>query len=114
MRIARIIGAVLIALSVALLPAAGGAAFKLKSQDITETSGSETEHDCCPPGSDPCDMAVDGCGSMATCALKCFSFAAGLASPLTDPWTLASRLPVLEDHGLRSHTGSPPFRPPRL
>ena len=114
MGIARIIWAALIALSVALLPAAGGAAFKLKPTDITETSGSEPEHDCCPPGSDPCDMAVDGCGSMATCALKCFSFATGFGAPLTDPWMLSSRLPLLENDGLRSQTGSPPFRPPRV
>jgi hypothetical protein len=114
MGIARIIGAALIAVSVAMLPAAGGAAFKLKPPDITETSGSEPEHACCPPATDPCDMAMDGCGSMAACALKCFSFAAGLASPLTYGWTLAGSLPLLESNGLHSQTGSPPFRPPRI
>jgi hypothetical protein len=56
---------------------------------------------------------MDTCGSMATCALKCFSFATGLTSPLTDPWALASSLPLLESRSLRSQTGSPPFRPPR-
>ena len=119
MALARTILALLIAASVAVLPAAGAAAFKLKSQDATEMSAGESMqdepmHDCCPPEANPCDKAMDVCASMATCALKCFSGATFGSSPLSFPLTLASVMPLFESGDFHSQTGSPPFRPPRV
>jgi hypothetical protein len=114
MAFARTIFALLIAASVALLPAAGAGAFTLKSQDATEMSATEPTHDCCPPAANPCDKAMDDCGTMATCALKCFSCSTGVSSPLSFPLTLASVMPLFESGDFYSQTGSPPFRPPRI
>jgi hypothetical protein len=124
MALARTILALLIAASVAVLPAAGAAAFKLKSQDATEMSAGksmqdepmhdESMHECCPPEANPCDKAMDTCASMATCALKCFGYSTGPSSPLSFPLTFASVMPVFESGDFHSQTGSPPFRPPRV
>jgi hypothetical protein len=115
MAFARTIFALLIAASVAILPAAGAAAFKLKPQDAaTEMSADEPTHDCCPPSANPCDKAMDDCGTMASCALKCFSSSAGVSSPLSFPLTLGSVMPLFEGGDFHSKTSSPPFRPPRI
>ncbi len=119
MAFARTILAFLIALSVVMLPAAGGAAFKLKLQDGSEQVGVEMSavepmDDCCPHMANPCGQAMDDCGSMATCALTCLSFAGGVSSPLVYSLTLATILPLFESGGFRSQTSSPPFRPPRV
>ena len=65
MRIARTILALLIILSVAMLPASSGA---LKTSDMTETAVMADMPDCCPGKINPCDKAMDECQSMATCA----------------------------------------------
>ena len=114
MALARTIFALLIAMSVAILPAAGSAAFKLKSQDATEMSAGESMHDCCPPAADPCDKAMDDCGTMATCAMKCFGYSAVASSPLSFPLAFAGVMPLFESGDFHSQTGSPPFRPPRV
>lgn len=57
---------------------------------------------------------MDGCGSMAACALKCFSYAGGVSSPLGYSLTLAEVLPPRQSDAVRSQIGSPPFRPPRV
>jgi hypothetical protein len=119
MAFARTIWALLIAASVALLPAAGAAAFKLKSQDATEMSAGESMHDgpmhdCCPPAANPCDKAMNDCGTMATCAMKCFSSSAVASSPLSFPLELAGVMSPFESSDFHSQTGSPPFRPPRI
>jgi hypothetical protein len=114
MAFARTIWALLIAASVALLPAAGAAAFKLKSQDATEMSATEPMHDCCPPEANPCDKAMDDCGTMATCAVKCFSCSTFASSPLSFPLQLAGVMAPFECSDFHSQTGSPPFRPPRV
>ena len=124
MALARTILALLIAASVAVLPAAGAAAFKLKSQDATEMSARESMqdesmqdepmHDCCPPEANPCDKAMDNCASMATCALKCFSGATFASSPLSFPLKLAGVMPLFDGTNHNSQSGSPPFRPPRI
>src|SRR5215472_3423310 len=113
MAFARTILAMLIALSLALLPAAAGAAFTLKAQDATEMSAAEPMHDCCPPKANPCDKTTDDCGSMAACAMKCFGYS-GDASPLVYLPTHADAVPLFESGDFHSQTGSPPFRPPRV
>jgi len=113
MSLTRTILAILIALSVAMLPAASGAAFTLKVQDETEMSAVEPMHDCCPPKANPCDKTTEDCGSMAACAMKCFGYS-GSASPLMYLPTHADTMSVFESSHFRSQTGSPPFRPPRV
>ena len=122
MRFARTILAILIALSVAMLPAAGAAAFTPKSAPMNmqamQMSASEPMHDCCPgeanPNNNPNNKAMDDCGSAAACALKCFSFVGGVRSPLGYSLTFAERVPPRQSDAVRSLTGSPPFRPPRV
>ena len=114
MSFARTIFALLIALSVALLPAVGGAAFKLKSQKMTEMSAAEPMDDCCPHAATLCDKTMGDCGSMAACTLNCLGFAGGVSSQLVYPVTLANTVPLFESGVLRSEMGSLPFRPPRV
>jgi hypothetical protein len=114
MRIGRTLLAALISLSVTMLPAAGGLAVKSISHDAMEMSADEPMDDCCPHAANPCDKAMGDCTSMATCPLKCFSFAGSDSSPHVYPGTLANVLPWLESNSFRSQTSSPPFRPPRV
>jgi len=113
MAIVRTILAMLIALSVAILPAASSAAFILKAQDATEMSAADPMHDCCPPKVNPCDKTTDDCASMAACAMKCFGYS-GSTSPLMYLPTHADTVTLFESGNFHSQTGSPPFRPPRL
>jgi hypothetical protein len=112
MSIGRTILALLIALSVAMLPAAVGSGLGIKSADMTEMSSME-DMDCCPHKANPCDQ-MDGCTSMAACALHCFSFLGSASLPFAYPLALANRMPVLQDGNIHSQTSSPPFRPPRV
>jgi hypothetical protein len=77
MAFARTILALVTALAVAVLPAAGGAAVNAKSYHATEMTAAEPMDDCCPHAANGCDKAAHECTSMATCALHCFSFMAG-------------------------------------
>jgi hypothetical protein len=110
---ARTILALLIALSVAMLPAAGGAGVSSKSPEPAGMSVTEGMPDCCPPKADPCEKAMDDCAAMATCALKCFGFA-GTSSIIVFPSPFASMMIPLAANSFSSQTGSPPFRPPRI
>jgi hypothetical protein len=112
MAFARTILALMIVFSVALLPTAGAATFKLKPQEMTEMSASEPM-DCCPPAADPCKGMRD-CASMPACMVNCLSYAGGISSPLVYPVALAAVMLLFESADLHSHTGSPPFRPPRV
>src|SRR5437868_7672501 len=107
MNIGRTILALLIALSVAMLPAAGGAGLGLKSTDMAEMSDM-ADMDCCPHKTNPCDQ-MDGCASMATCALKCFTFAGSPSLPFVYPLALADQMPLLQSSDFRPQTSSPPF-----
>ncbi|HVI65283.1 MAG TPA: hypothetical protein VM910_22270 [Bradyrhizobium sp.] len=108
----RTILALLIGLSVAMLPAAGGAG--IKSPAPAGMSAMEDMSDCCPQNADPCAKAMDHCGTMATCALKCFSFVATASSIVVFPSTFASMVIPPAADPFASQTGSPPFRPPRI
>lgn len=113
MSIGRTILALLIALSVAMLPAAGGAGLGINSAEMPEMS-SMADMDCCPHKTNPCDQGMDGCTSMAACMANCLSYAPGMSSPLVYPVALAAVMPLFESGDLHSHMGSPPFRPPRV
>jgi hypothetical protein len=109
MSIIRTFFAVLIALSVAALPAVGGGAFASPSQDAAMASMDDCPHHQRAPS----DKAMDDCCAMAACALKCFNFSGFAVSDLVYPSRVATIEPPLVSEALRSHTGSPPFRPPR-
>ena len=120
MNIGRTILALLVALSVAMLPAAAGAGVGSKSphqagMSMTEDmSIAEGMHDCCPPKANPCGHAMDDCGSMAGCVLKSFSFAGTSSSVIVFPATSVKVIAPSEHNPFSSQTSAPPFRPPRL
>jgi hypothetical protein len=102
----------LIALAVAMLPAAGGAG--VKSPAPAGMSAMEDMPDCCPQKADPCEKAMVDCAAMATCTLKCFSFVGAASSIIVFPSTFASMTIPFAANSFASQTGSPPFRPPRI
>jgi len=115
MRIGRTLLAIVIALSVAMLPAASGFAAGSKTMAV---SVAEAMPDCGHHHHAPIDKTekrTNDCASMAGCALKCFNFTgitfAGIAfaSPAgaaLDPIRVSDDIPARMD-GL-------PFRPPRV
>jgi len=112
MRIARTIFALLLSLSVATLPMVGVVGATM-SADMADMVGMESMHDCCPHKANPCHKAMDDCQSMATCALKCFSFAPMSFATIFFPLApTGMRLP-LASNPLYSQAAIPPFRPPR-
>jgi hypothetical protein len=114
MSIGRTILALLIALSVAILPGAAGARLSVTSADMPGMSAMEDMPDCCPPMTNPCDKAMGDCASMAACALKCFSFAATSFSNIVFPSSAAKMQASIASNPFSSQTSSPPFRPPRV
>jgi len=114
MGIARTIVALLVAVSVAVLPAVGGAGLKPRPMQSAEVSVVEPMHDCCPPAMNPCDKASNDGACMAACASACFTFAGGASAPLVHPLRLTDMLPSSETGAFHSQVASPPFRPPRV
>jgi len=112
MNIARTIVAFLIALSVAMLPAAGSAAMSTKSPEVAGIDVTDDMSDCCPHKVSPCEKTMDDCGAMATCALKCFSFL-GTSAVIVCPSAFAKMTASFAANPFSSQAGSPPFRPPR-
>jgi hypothetical protein len=114
-RIGRTIIAVLLGLSVATLPAAGGFAASSKTM---ETSVSETMPDCNHHHNLPSDKTqktADDGACMAACALSCFNFTApGFAGIAFSQPASAALMPVRASIHVSSRMGSPPFRPPRI
>ena len=113
MNVGRTILALFVALSVAKLPVAAGAGVSSKSPNQADMSMTEGMHDCCPPMANPCDHAMDDCGSMAGCVLKSFSFAGTSSSVIVFPATSVKVIAPLEHNPFTSQMGTPPFRPPR-
>ena len=121
MKVARTIFALLIALSVAVLPAAGGAAAVAKSTEMSDMAAmadSETaaidDMDCCPHPANPSDKAMDKSACMAMCALSCFTFGGADVSAIIFPPHQARLIWALATNPFNAQTGSPPFRPPRV
>jgi len=108
MSIGRPLLIALIALAVALLPMAGGMALAMPHD------ASLTGHaDCCPHGK-PCEKKTDDCGSMAGCALKCFSFSGAMVSDaVVKPSPTADIAPVLDSLSFQSNRTAPLLPPPR-
>ncbi len=113
----RIMIAIIVAVSVAILPVAGVAASDVKSADMSVTHDMSAAHDmsdCCPPQTAPCDKAIDDCGCMAVCAGNCFSILGTAFSNLVFPIALAETMPSLASQTSGLQTSNLPFRPPRV
>jgi hypothetical protein len=104
MKFARTISAVLIAISIAFLPAAGGAAASTKPDEMSITN--QTDMPCCPPGD-------EGNGS-AACAFKCCNFMAIMSlTPVALSPTPEALLAFFSEGTLRGHI-TPPTHPPPI
>jgi hypothetical protein len=118
-RIVRTILAVVVAVSVAVLPATAGAlpAAKASETSVVEVALSAAMPVDCDhhaPARDRGSRAADDCATMAACAASCFNYA-GTVVPGVAPVPTASRLqPVVATALVVSKIGSPPFRPPRV
>src|SRR5262245_15969035 len=109
----RTIFAVLISVAVAILPAAGAAAFKLPDAGMTDMSAAEPMHNCCPDEDNPCDKSAHDCKFMAMCVLKCLNFWAASFSYVALPKTDKAAISLPVNAALHAHAVGPPFRPPR-
>jgi hypothetical protein len=113
MRYARFILACLIALSVAVLPAAAGVfAATAKLSDVAMSSSMP---DCCDHEVPPCDKPAGGMGHCATfsCMAKCFSYVGASSPGLLMPARIAD-LPNWTTDLVLLKICSPPFRPPQV
>ena len=115
MRIGRAIFAVLISVSVAMLPATIG--FAASVATAAEISAATAMPDCDHHHNAPDNKthkAVNGGACMADCAISCFGFTAtgyfgiSFSSPVSDVLK-----PVRVSDAISSRMGKPPFRPPR-
>jgi hypothetical protein len=126
MHLLRTMLALMIALSVALLPQAGSAALIVKSGPhvasgtmaksmAMDTDASDVMDECCPDHgkSKPCDQPTDRC-PMVFCAVQPVNLAATDPFRFDFPMTVATLLPLPADQVVALHAGSPPFRPPRV
>ena len=127
MRIAKIILALLVSFSVAIVPAAGGAAMFTQAADAAlqstgvDASGVASDPMAlaqpmdagCPHGKAPCDQGKN-CASTLMCAIHCFNFTAVEASEIAFPLTVAGKVLPSTERAVPSAIGAPPFRPPRI
>jgi hypothetical protein len=117
MAIARTILALLIAVSVVLLPIGGGAMMGMPAADMSApTSASisaDEPMDCCPNPAKQSEKSVGDCCAMAICAFKCFGGSEATFS-LAPPSVLADLLLPFATDQFRSQAAHPPFRPPRV
>ena len=114
-RIGRTILAFVVALSVAMLPAAAGFAAVSKTIDASVSEAMpDCEHHHHKLPSDQTQKTADDGACMAACALNCFSFTATTFSGIafSSPASAALK-PVYASSIFASQMGSPPFRPPR-
>ena len=107
----RAIFAVLITLSVAMLPVAGGVVAAHQSG----ASLTAPQPDCCARGM-PCEKkGTNGCGSLAGCVLKCSSFSTAVMEPaaVTPPASAMEKLALItQSFPFASY--NPPLPPPRV
>ena len=129
MRIAKIILALLVSFSVAIVPATGGAAMLTQgtlaastSQPMSvDASGMTSDpmamdqpmHDGCPHGKAPCDQGKN-CASTLMCARHCFNFTPVEGAEIVFPLTVAGKILSFTERAGPSAIGAPPFRPPRI
>ena len=113
MRIGRTILVLLVALSVAILPATAEAMVGLGSMaDAAADMSASEPMPCCPEDTDHGNKGA-GCASMAACALKCFNFSAVSFVQIPFSPIPAGAISPLPRRTFVSQIGSVPFRPPR-
>jgi hypothetical protein len=106
--------AFVIALSVAMLPAASATAVSGKSAEMAASGDMfAAMDDCCPDPTKPCDQGGNQCQSMA-CAHQSFSISNVAVLQLTYPSMPGHLLTTLTDQAAPLRAGNPPFRPPRV
>lgn len=104
---ARTIMATLIAVSVAMVPATGGAAVSTKPVEMSMPGNADMP--CCPG----CDDQ-DNSKSAVACALKCINFVGAILPAMVVPHPhLVEAAPLsFVNHMLHGHVSSPPTHPP--
>lgn len=107
----RTIFAVLIAIAVAVLPAARSFASMLPDAGPPAISGGEPMHDCCPDEANPCDKGAQGCAFMAACV--CSGFWVASYFHLVLPSSASASVSLPASVALPARPVGPPFRPPR-
>ncbi len=119
--------AVMIALSVALLPMAGSVASVVNSASQSSAAGTKgmamdeamasdmagAMDECCPDRAKPCDQPSGHC-TMACCCAAPLNLASTIAYRLDIPPFAGQLLPIPVDQTVALHSGRPPFRPPRV
>ena len=112
--VGRAILAIVISLSVAILPATVGYAV---NAGILEMSASAVMPDCDHghgASGDPMQKPAHDCACMAACALSCFNFTATACSDITFSSSASAALkPVHTADKLPVQMANAPFRPPR-
>jgi hypothetical protein len=103
--------ALLVALSVAMLPFASGVSVP-GSIDILASGSMPDGCDHAAPGD--ASKAGGDCASMAACAAKCFNYAGTLVPETAAVPIGLSVLPIPDSDLVVSQIGNPPFRPPRV
>jgi hypothetical protein len=116
-RIYRLILSLCIAASVAMLPGTFGNAAASQSKQSTEAtveiSNAHAKADCDRDEKKPEKPAI-GCDLSTACGLKCFGSTGVMPSIPLVHVLAADDLLVPISQAIRSETGSPPFRPPRV
>jgi hypothetical protein len=98
----RTILAAMIAMSVAMVPAMGGAAVSTKPVEMAMSDNADMP--CCTP---------DDCKGSITCALKCFNFVGAIfPATVSLPHLVDAAPPSFVDGELHGHVRSPPTHPP--
>jgi hypothetical protein len=126
MRLVRAMMALVIALSVAMLPAAGVAVSMVKSasQAATETTAKDmavasdmsgAKEECCRDHvkAKPCDQSGGRC-PLVFCAAQPVNLALSAAFRFDFLMVAGNPLPIPMDQVVTLHDSSPPFRPPRV
>ena len=113
MRIGRTILTFLVALSLAMAPAAG--AFAMQKDEVTASNVVvASANDCCDDEGMPADHVMKDCQASAGCATKCFNVYGELFSSATIVPPIGGTEAPFVSKPFYSQTTSPPFRPPRV
>jgi hypothetical protein len=112
--IGKAILALVVALSVATLPATAGFAANNRAMDATASVAMpDCEHHHHAPAPQKQNSADDS-ACVTACTLSCFGFTAtGVSAIAFSPPASTALKPVHASNILASRMGSPPFRPPR-
>jgi hypothetical protein len=112
MHIGRTILAVLLALSLAMLPMAR--TFVAPGKEAMASEVVASAHDCCDDEGMPADHVMKDCQASAGCATKCFNVYGDAFSSATIVPSIGGTEAPFVSKPFYSQTASPPFRPPRV